>query len=231
VEDEAYDALRDHRQTVAREEGGARTNASQICQWIKNRTLREMVSRLPADADELAKIFGMGSTKVEHYGEGLLRALQPWRAQLSANYNAHSFQTMPVTPEDLTPAEHRAFVELREWKRATGRALGFNNPCVIAHNRTLCELTRHLPSGPAGLPDVWGLSAARIEAHGAGMLAALAPFRGPLAAAAAAAAAIAAAASAAACATTAVQAAGTATCAGLQLSGPSVVKEEKEEAE
>ena len=113
VEDEAYDALRDHRQTVAREEGGARTNASQICQWIKNRTLREMVSRLPADADELAKIFGMGSTKVEHYGEGLLRALQPWRAQLPALKSPHPIHASSVRSSmQPLPGMRRLFLRL-----------------------------------------------------------------------------------------------------------------------
>eukprot|EP00493_Phyllostaurus_siculus_P010773 UN10925 len=34
---------------------------------------------------------------------------------------------------------------LRQWKRSRGGDLGFNNPCVICHNRTLFEMVRLLP--------------------------------------------------------------------------------------
>jgi hypothetical protein len=42
-----------------------------------------------------------------------------------------------------------AFEALREWKRARARELGFSDPCIICHNRTLCELVRVLPAGEA----------------------------------------------------------------------------------
>ena len=34
---------------------------------------------------------------------------------------------------------------MREWKRERASELGFNDPCVICHNRTLCEIVRSLP--------------------------------------------------------------------------------------
>ncbi|KAL3906998.1 MAG: hypothetical protein SGPRY_010339, partial [Prymnesium sp.] len=84
---------------------------------------------------------------------------------------------LPTCPEELEAHELPAFQEMREWKRARARELGYNDPCVICHNRTLCELVRLLPSTTQHLLRVWGMGAKRISLHGSRMLAALAPLR------------------------------------------------------
>ena len=96
-----------------------------------------------------------------------------------------SSEPMPVKPEDLLPHETYAFECMREWKRSRARELGFNDPCVICHNRTLVELVRRLPEDLNALGAVWGISAGgkRQAQHGEQMLAALAPFRSALLAA------------------------------------------------
>lgn len=66
-------------------------------------------------------------------------------------------------------------------KRARAAELGFNDPCVICHNRTLCEIVRTLPISTTELLAVWGIGKKRCDQHGVGMLAALAPFRSELA--------------------------------------------------
>ena len=86
----------------------------------------------------------------------------------------------PERFEDLESHEHAAFFALREWKRARARELGYNNPCVIAHNRSLCAVVRALPRSPEDLATLWGFGASRVEQHGAGVLAALEPFRAAL---------------------------------------------------
>ena len=84
---------------------------------------------------------------------------------------------LPYGPDDLHRHEQPAFEALREWKRARARELGYNDPCVICHNRTLCEIVRLLPASPKQLLGVWGMGPRRVAQHGALMLAALEPLR------------------------------------------------------
>ena len=64
---------------------------------------------------------------------------------------------MPIDEDELSPSERPAFAALLAWKRARAKELGYNDPCIICHNRTLCELVRRLPRGVAELTRVWGM--------------------------------------------------------------------------
>ena len=87
---------------------------------------------------------------------------------------------LPEGIDDLFPFEMEAFQALLEWKRARARELGYNDPCIICHNKTLCQLVRLTPHTRAALRHVWGIGPKRIVQHGDLMLAALAPFRAAL---------------------------------------------------
>ena len=87
---------------------------------------------------------------------------------------------LPEGIDDLFPFEMEAFQALLEWKRARARELGYNDPCIICHNKTLCQLVRLTPNTRAALRHVWGIGPKRIVQHGDLMLAALAPFRAAL---------------------------------------------------
>ena len=82
-----------------------------------------------------------------------------------------------VTVDDLREYERDAFAALREWKRARARELGYSDPCIICHNRTLVEMCRRVPKDEEALLGIWGVGANRLRQHGALMLAALAPWR------------------------------------------------------
>jgi ribonuclease D len=90
---------------------------------------------------------------------------------------------MPRSEDDLFAHEKAAFATLLEWKRARARELGYNDPCIICHNQTLCELVRTLPSTRAELLACWGIGPKRVAQHGELMLEALDPFRDALLAA------------------------------------------------
>ena len=87
---------------------------------------------------------------------------------------------LPVDPGDLEAHEMSAYKSLLAWKRARAKELGYNDPCIICHNRTLCELVRRLPCTLADLHRVWGIGPKRIVQHGELMLGALEPFRATL---------------------------------------------------
>eukprot|EP00592_Proboscia_alata_P016527 CAMPEP_0194395472 /NCGR_PEP_ID=MMETSP0174-20130528/124443_1 /TAXON_ID=216777 /ORGANISM="Proboscia alata, Strain PI-D3" /LENGTH=646 /DNA_ID=CAMNT_0039191415 /DNA_START=903 /DNA_END=2843 /DNA_ORIENTATION=- len=97
-----------------------------------------------------------------------------------------SFGPLPLEPSDLQPFELPAFDAMLAWKRARAKEMGYSDPCVICHNRTLCELVRRLPQNLHRLAAVWGIGGPgtkRNDMHGRLMLAALHPFRADLLAA------------------------------------------------
>jgi len=101
-------------------------------------------------------------------------------------YDEDNFGPLPIEPSDLKQFELPAFDAILAWKRARAKELGYNDPCVICHNRTLCELVRILPSSLAALGSVWGIGGIgtkRNDQHGLLMLDALRPFRADLLAA------------------------------------------------
>ena len=87
---------------------------------------------------------------------------------------------LPTEPSDLKSFEQAAFEAMLAWKRARAQELGYSDPCIICHNRTLCELVRLLPASRSALGAVWGIGPKRNDQHGDLMLAALRPFRAGL---------------------------------------------------
>ena len=92
----------------------------------------------------------------------------------------HAMGRLPEGVDDLWAHESSAFEALLAWKRGRAKELGFNDPCVICHNKTLCQLVRLAPARLADLRHVWGIGAKRAAQHGELMLGALAPFRAAL---------------------------------------------------
>ena len=92
----------------------------------------------------------MAEKRIGQHGLQMLEALAPhvdslkgeshqWEAErdalqerVEAAVASSALKVMSGAPEreeDLTAEEHEVFVVLREWKRARGRELGYNNPC------------------------------------------------------------------------------------------------------
>jgi ATP-dependent DNA helicase RecQ len=71
-ERELFDALREHRLEVAR--------LAAVPPYVvaSDRTLREIVLELPRTDADLQRVHGIGATKAERYGEGLLGVVREW---------------------------------------------------------------------------------------------------------------------------------------------------------
>lgn len=87
---------------------------------------------------------------------------------------------LPSSESELAEHEHDAFQGLLAWKRARCKEMGWTDPCLVCHNRTLCEIVRLLPVTTHDLMAVWGIGKKRVQQHGPLMLAALEPFRAAL---------------------------------------------------
>ena len=72
-EQELFEALRNHRLEVARVES--------VPPYVvaSDRTLREIVLDRPATNEDLQRVHGIGATKAERYGAGLLEVVKAWR--------------------------------------------------------------------------------------------------------------------------------------------------------
>jgi ATP-dependent DNA helicase RecQ len=72
AEQELFEALREHRLDIARAGG--------VPPYVvaSDRTLREIVLDRPTTDAELQQIHGIGATKAERYGEGLLAVVRRW---------------------------------------------------------------------------------------------------------------------------------------------------------
>ena len=76
----AYEALRAARNAKAR------SMERSMFIVANDRTLAEMVRRLPRSLDDLASCYGMGAKKLAAHGAMLLAALEPHRARLAAHH-------------------------------------------------------------------------------------------------------------------------------------------------
>ena len=90
---------------------------------------------------------------------------------------SHKIAFFPRKEEDLEEFELPAFYSLREWKRARAKELGFSDPCVICHNRTLIEMVRARPKDKVEMLAIWGIGERRFQQHGQLMLNALDQWR------------------------------------------------------
>ncbi|MDP8223633.1 MAG: HRDC domain-containing protein [Candidatus Lernaella stagnicola] len=75
-------------------------------------------------------------------------------------------------PTELSPAEMEVFESLRRWRLDRAREMDVK-PYHICSNRELEEIIRHRPQHTDQLAVIRGMSSAKIEAHGAALLAEL----------------------------------------------------------
>ena len=148
---------------------------------IPRRTSRRL-SAAPAPAVYIKEEHSNGKVTLGGEDEAVARkaTTQQVHKQDGASLADSKASGLPTRSEDLWAHEQQAFNALLQWKRSRAKELGFNDPCIICHNRTLCELVRRLPSSLGQLHRVWGVGPKRIVQHGQLMLDALEPFRAAL---------------------------------------------------
>lgn len=143
--------------------------------WVATRRSKRL-ARSPPDSKSMEKIVVPAVTSQ-------LKAITqrstppPPSAKTAKAAKEKHHPAIPGTIEDLRPYEKGAFFALREWKRGRAREMGYNDPCIICHNRTLVEMVRLCPADKEALVGVWGMGRKRLGQHGSLMLGALEPFR------------------------------------------------------
>ena len=81
---------------------------------------------------------------------------------------------LPLDVDDLRPAERHIYEELRVARNARARAME-RSMFIVANDRTLCEMTRAVPTTADELGALFGMGPKKLAAHGALLLDALRP--------------------------------------------------------
>jgi hypothetical protein len=184
----AFRALRDARRATAKE---LQMEGYKIAH---NRSLCEMVRRLPESAAELSECWGFGGSgkRVKDFGELFLGVLAPRVKKLrSVHYAARQawdvrkagekeedekeeagessgasvLENMPQSKDDLLEAEASAYETLIAATHARAEAIGEQYVWNIALSRSLCEMVRRCPTNMEALRGCWGFGGAGLKAQ------------------------------------------------------------------
>ncbi|MPZ98018.1 MAG: RecQ family ATP-dependent DNA helicase [Dehalococcoidia bacterium] len=187
--DDLYDAILAIRDDIARQ------SKRQPSRVLELRTARELAARRPRTREDLTSVWGIGRTRVEWFGDRLLRTIEEWEA-------AHP----DAAPPTVEPARKRRrrddagwraeirggrpsmlggersagggpevspddplFETLRAWRQRHAREEGVP-AFTLFSDRTLRELATRRPRDTAGLLQVWGLGEARVQRFGDDLL-------------------------------------------------------------
>ena len=187
-EQHAFRALRDARRAAAKE---LQLEGYKIAH---NRSLCEMVRRLPSNDEELSACWGFGGSgkRVRDHGELFLDVLRPrvdklravhetarvaWEerkhaeaavqvlaAEEVASASGVWLDQMPQAPDQLIEAEAAAYAALIEATHVRAEEIGEQYVWNIAPSRSLCEMTRRCPIDMEGLRECWGFGGAGKKA-------------------------------------------------------------------
>lgn len=162
-----------------------------------DKTLRDVVERLPENLADLAQVYGLGEAKIKQFGDEILEIVErhlsgenpvsapnsgvPFCSQIGdLDKTGSSLQNdFTENSNDDTPAQQAAFNALTVWRAETAAAQNGTLHSVISDD-SLADLARLLPSEPIDLQMIYGLGDVRIGKFGDEILRVCAPFSGSL---------------------------------------------------
>ncbi len=160
-EERIWQALRSWRMEKARAE---EVPAYVIC---GDKTLRDLVEKMPQTLAELHDIYGLGEAKINKYGQDLLNAC--------AAADNHNRPSEHLAAEFDSERDRALWAALNHWReqqaQTEGCALG-----KICSDDSLRDLVQHTPAVELDLQGVYGLGEVRSGKYGADLLAVCAPF-------------------------------------------------------
>ena len=123
-----------------------------------DRTMAEVVEKMPASNQQLAQIKGMNSRQIKRYGKGILHAIRQGKQD-----------PLPIRPpRDPRPAATvaRRYEDLRQWRKNTAVARGVESD-VIMSRQTMWEMANVKPSSLSELKTIESLGDWRRKRYGA----------------------------------------------------------------
>ena len=166
ADDQLYEALRQRRLQLAREEA---VSAFIIA---SNRELAALAQARPASLSELANVKGFGRKKIQRYGEALLQVIAESTQHESpaAPDSALSLQMQLPNDNDAPPDEQppeqwqQRFNALAAWRTLTS-ANEQCNPADLLTFPAMREVAEHTPSSIKALSAVNGVGSLAVERY------------------------------------------------------------------
>ncbi|SUA44040.1 ATP-dependent DNA helicase [Neisseria zoodegmatis] len=139
-----------------------------------DKTLRDIVEKLPATPAELHDIYGLGEAKINSFGNEIIEVCQAFTEHGRPSEHPSA---LPDTVSDglETERDRRLWQALNTWRSRTAQAEGVT-PHTVCPDDSLLDLVRNTPEEAADLNGIYGLGAVRIGKFGSSILAVCKPF-------------------------------------------------------
>lgn len=166
--------------TALRELRSAAAKAANVPPYVvfNDATLADLVDRWPTDAEGLLAVHGIGPTKADRHGAGILAVLaahdRPEATDSPADDPPSKDQAAPTTKAPPAPSGDSPLHDrLRAWRTERARAADVP-PYRVFNNATLDALVEARPTDVDGLLAVPGIGPRKVEDFGDELLALLA---------------------------------------------------------
>lgn len=161
-EERIWQALRQWRSGKAKAE---EVPAYVIC---GDKTLRDIVEKMPQTVAELHDIYGLGEAKIQKFGLEILEIC-------SLTHHMPSENALPAsdTPEDNRSRALRT--SLLEWRTRQAQTEGCA-PSKICADESIEDMLNYTPANTLDLQGIYGLGEVRVGKYGTDILAVCAPF-------------------------------------------------------
>ena len=130
-----------------------------------DKTLRDVVEKMPQTPADLHHIYGLGEAKINKFGQEILAVCQGERPSEAA-------------PAGAEPSNERArslAAALNTWREQQAQSEGTSTGKIFSDD-SLRDMVENTPATELDLQGIYGLGDVRIQKYGVGILAACAPF-------------------------------------------------------
>ena len=158
-EERLWQALRSWRMEKARAE---EVPAYVIC---GDKTLRDVVEKMPQTPADLHHIYGLGEAKINKFGQEILAVCQGERPS----------ETVPAGAEPSNERARSLAAALSVWREQQAQSEGTSTGKIFSDD-SLRDMVENTPATELDLQGIYGLGDVRIQKYGADILAACAPF-------------------------------------------------------
>ena len=163
-EERLWQALRSWRQQKAK---GDEVPAYVVC---GDKTLRDIVEKMPQTLEELHEIYGLGEAKISKFGLEILNVCEA--ANQSGDRPSENRETVL---DELDEREQQLQQALLQWREKQAQ-MENTTPHSICSDDSLQDLVHNTPEIEADLQGIYGLGEVRIGRYGANILAVCRPF-------------------------------------------------------
>ncbi|XXQ68534.1 DNA helicase RecQ [Neisseriaceae bacterium B1] len=150
-----------------------------------DKTLRDLVEKLPQQLSDFANIYGMGEAKIDKFGDEILAIMAQFVSGSLKTQGQHSHTNAMGLAENLSasapenPRDAQLLSELTAWREMVAQRDGVSLHAVCPDD-SLADLVALTPEEAIDLTMIYGLGEVKLGKYGNELLQICAPFSGNL---------------------------------------------------